>query len=164
MPGASALWVGAAEKLGSGKVTTSQVLTPAIELAQDGYPVHEVIAYAWSSRAEANRNASVYGYLMLLEGQAPKPGEVITMPDLAQTFRELAKNGKEAFYKGRIAEAIVELHQSKGGFMTLEDLANHAHLGSEEVEPISYTYRHGWTNDDGTEDGVTLHECPPNRD
>jgi gamma-glutamyltranspeptidase/glutathione hydrolase len=58
-------------------------------------------------------------------------------PNLAKTFRALAEHGKVGFYKGRIAEAIVEIIKSKGGVMELEDLAKHA---SSFVEPIKYTY------------------------
>ena len=86
---------------------------------------------------------------MLLNGRAPRAGEVIKNPNLAKTFRELVEKGKDGFYKGRIAEAIVELIQSKGGVMELEDLAKHE---TQFVEPIKYTY----AND------VTLYECPPN--
>ena len=58
-------------------------------------------------------------------------------PNLAKTFRALAEHGKDGFYKGRIAEAIVEIIKSKGGVMELEDLAKHT---SSFVEPIKYTY------------------------
>lgn len=74
---------------------------------------------------------------MLLNGRAPLPGEVMRFPDLAQTFRSLVSEGKDGFYKGRVAEAIVELIKSKGGVMELSDLAEH---DTEFVEPISYTY------------------------
>jgi gamma-glutamyltranspeptidase/glutathione hydrolase len=74
---------------------------------------------------------------MLLNGKAPRPGQVIKMANLAGTFRSLANHGKDGFYKGRIAEAIVELIQSQGGVMELEDLANH---DSSFVEPIAYSY------------------------
>jgi gamma-glutamyltranspeptidase / glutathione hydrolase len=74
---------------------------------------------------------------MLLDGKAPLPGQVMRFPNLAKTFRALAEHGKDGFYKGRIAEAIVEVIKSKGGVMELEDLARHA---SEFVEPIRYTY------------------------
>lgn len=74
---------------------------------------------------------------MLLNGRAPLPGEVMQFPDLAQTFRSLVSEGKDGFYKGRVAEAIVELIKSKGGVMELSDLAEH---DTEFVEPISYTY------------------------
>lgn len=74
---------------------------------------------------------------MLLNGRAPLPGQVMHFPDLANTFRTLAEHGKDGFYKGRVAEAIVELIKSKGGVMELEDLARHE---TAFVEPISYTY------------------------
>lgn len=74
---------------------------------------------------------------MLLDGRAPRAGEVMRFPDLAKTFRALVSEGKDGFYKGRIAEAIVELIKSKGGVMELSDLAEH---NTEFVEPISYTY------------------------
>lgn len=74
---------------------------------------------------------------MLVNGRAPRPGEISTHPFLAKTLRTLAEKGKDGFYKGRIAEAIVELIQSKGGVMELEDLAKHK---TDFVEPIKYTY------------------------
>jgi gamma-glutamyltranspeptidase/glutathione hydrolase len=81
--------------------------------------------------------AAPNGSEMLLNGRAPLPGEVMTMPNLAQTFRSLVEYGKDGFYKGRIAEAIVDLIKSQGGVMELEDLSNHC---SSFVEPIKYTY------------------------
>jgi len=74
---------------------------------------------------------------MLLDGRAPRPGQIIRLVLLAKTLRSIAEHGKDGFYKGRIADAIVELVQSKGGVMELEDLAKHK---STIVEPISYTY------------------------
>ncbi|KAH9944125.1 gamma-glutamyltranspeptidase [Epithele typhae] len=76
-------------------------------------------------------------------------GPRMKMWNLAQTFREVAKHGKDGFYKGRIAEAIVKLITSNGGVMTLEDLANHE---TDFVEPIKYTFN----------EEVTVYECPPN--
>ena len=86
---------------------------------------------------------------MLIDGRAPRPGEVMKNSYLANTFKTLAKEGKAGYYKGRIAEAIVELVRSKGGLMTLEDLAKH---DTDWVEPISYTFN----------GEVTVYECPPN--
>jgi len=74
---------------------------------------------------------------MLLNGKAPLPGQVIKMPNLAETFRSLVRHGRDGFYKGRIAEAIVDLIKSKGGVMELEDLAKHT---TSLVQPIKYTY------------------------
>lgn len=82
---------------------------------------------------------------MLLNGKAPRPGQLIKLPNLAKTFRTIAEEGKDGFYKGRIAEAIVELIQSGGGVMSLEDLAKHE---STVVEPISYKFN----------DEVTIYE------
>lgn len=90
---------------------------------------------------------------MLLDGRAPLPGEVMKFPDLATTFRTIAKDGKDGFYEGRIAqvrffgllymisespdEAIVDLVKKKGGVMEMEDLSSHE---STLVTPIKYTY------------------------
>ena len=91
----------------------------------------------WKRSEKLIQNASPNGDEILLDGRAPRPGEVMKMPNLAKTFRTLAAEGKAGFYKGRVAEAIVELIQSKGGVMTLEDLANHS---TTFVEPVKYTF------------------------
>lgn len=83
------------------------------------------------------KSASPNGDEMLLNGKAPFPGQIVKLPNLARTFRELGIHGKDGFYKGRIAQAIVDVIQSKGGVMELEDLAKHE---TSIVEPISYTY------------------------
>jgi len=95
------------------------------------------------------KTSSPNGDEMLLNGRAPLPGQIIQLPCLARTFREIATHGKDGFYKGRIAEEIVKLVQSGGGVMELSDLAKHE---SEFVEPIKYTYAKE----------VTVYECPPN--
>jgi gamma-glutamyltranspeptidase/glutathione hydrolase len=159
VPGAAANWVDTVDRFGSGKLKLAQILEPAIRLAEDGFPVHEIVAAAWDKSEEAIRNASPNGNEMLLNGKAPKAGQVMKMPYLAQTFRELAEKGRNGFYKGRIAEAIVECLKAKGGLMEMDDLAHHGEVGSEDIIPISYEY--GATKADGG-DGVTLHECPPN--
>ncbi len=74
---------------------------------------------------------------MLLNGRAPLPGQLMKFPNLAQTFKELVVHGKDGFYKGRIAESIVDLIKSRGGVMDLDHLADHQ---SSFVEPIKYTY------------------------
>jgi len=86
---------------------------------------------------ELLKNASSNGDEMLLNGKAPLPGQVIQLPNLAKTFKELVAHGKDGFYKGRIAQAIVDLVKSKGGLMELEDLGQHE---TTFVEPIKYTY------------------------
>ncbi|KAM6498401.1 gamma-glutamyltranspeptidase [Amanita muscaria] len=149
VPGAAAAWVDTIESFGSGKVTVAEVLEPAIRLAEEGVPVSEIHSFAWQKAEKAIKDASPNGDEMLLNGRAPLPGEIVMFPNLAKTFREVAKYGKEGFYKGRIAQAIVDLIQSKGGVMELEDLAKHE---TTFVEPIKYTYANE----------VTVYECPPN--
>ncbi|KAF5355776.1 hypothetical protein D9756_004066 [Leucocoprinus leucothites] len=137
VPGAAAAWADTVKTLGSGKLTLSEVLEPAIRLAEEGVPVSEIHGLSWKLSENLIKNASPNGDEMLLNGRAPRPGEVIKLPNLAQTFRELGKKGKDGFYKGRIAQAIVDLIKSKGGVMELDDLAEHS---SAFVEPIKYTY------------------------
>ncbi|RIA95126.1 gamma-glutamyltranspeptidase [Glomus cerebriforme] len=148
IPGAAAGWIDCIEWFGSSKLSFGEILKPAIELAENGYPVSEISAWQWKCGEEILQTASPNGGDMLIDGRAPNAGEIMHMPNLARTFRELVEKGKDGFYKGRIAEAIVELIQSKGGVMTLEDLASHT---TTRVEPISIEYK-----------GVKIWECPPN--
>ncbi|CAE6487400.1 unnamed protein product [Rhizoctonia solani] len=149
VPGAAAAWVDTVTRFGSGKVSFEEVMTPAIRLAEEGVPISELTANSWRRSEGLIKSASPSADSMLINGRAPLPGEVMRLPDLAQTFRTVVSEGKKGFYTGRIAEAIVELIKSKGGVMELSDLAEH---DTDFVEPIKYTY--------GGE--VTLWECPPN--
>ncbi|TCD69953.1 hypothetical protein EIP91_005542 [Steccherinum ochraceum] len=144
VPGAAAAWVDTVEKLGSGNVTIAEVFAPAIRLAEEGAPVSEINGYSWARGEQLIKNASPNADEMLLNGKAPYPGQIMKMPTLANTFKAIVEHGKDGFYKGRVAEAIVELIQSKGGVMELEDLAKHE---TSFVEPISYSFQN---------------ECPPN--
>lgn len=149
VPGATAAWVDTIEHFGNGEVTLEDVLAPAIRLAEEGVPVSEIHSHNWQASESLLNNASPDGGDMLLNGKAPLPGQVIKLPYLAETFREVVAHGKDGFYKGRIARAIVDLIKSKGGVMELEDLANHQ---SSFVDPVSYTYG----------GDVTVYECSPN--
>ncbi|ORY83489.1 lincomycin-condensing protein lmbA [Leucosporidium creatinivorum] len=157
VPGCAAAWVDTLEHFGSGKLTMADVLEPAISMAENGIPISEVSSYSWVKNHDVFLKQSPNGAEMLITDPAtgkthsPRPGEIFKNPTLAKTFRAVAEEGKKGFYEGRIAEAIVELIQSKGGVMTLEDLKNHT---TTPVTPISINY--------GGEDGVTLHETPPN--
>ncbi|KAK3753829.1 hypothetical protein QZH41_016733 [Actinostola sp. cb2023] len=149
VPGAAACWVDTVEKFGSNKLTMQQILQPAINLAEGGFPVHHIAAEMWKTDAMCLQDpANKYGGDMLLDGQPPEEGDVMNMPHLAQTFKELATHGKDGFYKGRIAKAIVDVVNSHGGVMTLEDLAAH-HTTQEN--PIHINYR-----------GIDVWEMPPN--
>ncbi|KDN52112.1 gamma-glutamyltranspeptidase [Tilletiaria anomala UBC 951] len=160
VPGAASTWVDTVHLLGSGNVQLKDVLAPAIQLAENGVPVHEIVAEAWKVSEKTIKEASPNANEMLLHGKAPRAGEIMAMPNLARTFRELAEHGKDGFYKGRVAQAIVDVLKLRGGVMELEDLAAHAEIGTEEVEPIRYTYHH--PGDKAGTEGVTVYECPPN--
>jgi gamma-glutamyltranspeptidase / glutathione hydrolase len=146
VPGAVDGWSKLLTRFGTKKF--SEVLTPAIHYAKDGFPVPELAAEYWAGgekklRADPNAAAT-----FLVNGNAPRLGEVFRNPDLAHSLELLAAGGRDAYYKGDIATSIVATSAKLGGAMTAEDLAEYS---SEWVEPISTTYR-GWT----------VYEIPPN--
>lgn len=152
-----------------GKLSLARVLEPAAELAEAGFPVGPVTALHWAAGAsvlraapggQVSRRAAAGGsphrarrpparpQALLLEGRAPRVGEVFRNPSLARTLRELGALGKEGFYSGRVAEAVVAAVQGAGGVMDLDDLLEHT---STFPEPISTSFR-----------GADVIECPPN--
>jgi gamma-glutamyltranspeptidase/glutathione hydrolase len=145
VPGAVAGWVDVIETFGT--LTMKEVLTPAIELAEDGFPVSPITARAWSNGVPFLKTGP-YSDEMLINGRAPSAGEIMKNPTLAQSLREIVDHGKAGFYEGRIAEAIIELLQFKGGTMTLEDLKKHK---TTFEDPITVNYR-----------GIDVWEIPPN--
>ncbi|XP_030647314.1 uncharacterized protein LOC115827570 isoform X2 [Chanos chanos] len=149
VPGAAACWCDTVQLFGSKKLSLAEVLQPAIELAQGGFPVAEVTAFHWAASAKALREAGRdLCKNFLPSSQPPKHGQIITNPALATTLQELARSGKAAFYTGRVAEAIVDVVRENGGVMSLEDLKSHSSL---DISPIYTDYN-----------GVRLWEIPPN--
>ena len=146
VPGACAGWCDLVERHGS--LSMAEVLTPAIRLAEAGFPVAPVTAYFWQRGAEAQLRTALNGHEMTLDGRGPKPGEIFRNPNLGKTFRKVAESGKLAFYEGEIAEAIAATVQKAGGCMTVEDLAGHS---STWEMPVCTSYQ-----------GLRLWECPPN--
>ena len=125
------------------------LLAPAIAYAEDGFPVSEIIAAQWKSAEAKLRRHPAASANYLVDGErAPAHGEVFRSPDLARTFRRIAEEGPEVFYRGEIADRIHDFLEAEGGFVTREDLAAH---DSEWVEPISATFR-----------GVEVFQVPPN--
>jgi len=146
IPGALDGWCSLLDNYGT--MSLAQVLAPAIELAEHGFPVTEIIAQTWqtySAKLQSNNNAA---HTYLLAGKAPEPGEIIVQTDLASTFKKIAEAGRDVFYRGEIAEAIVACSRENGGFIKIQDLSDHT---STWVEPISTSYR-----------GYDIYECPPN--
>ncbi len=146
VPGAAAGWVDTVEK--HGNLSISEVLQPAIELAENGFPVAPITARAWARGAKFQLSNSPNGIELLKNGVAPGSGELMKIPTMAQTFREVAEHGKAGFYEGRIAESIVDIIQSMGGHMNLEDLRDHT---TTFEAPIFTDYR-----------GHRVYEIPPN--
>ncbi|KAK2671328.1 hypothetical protein RAB80_013750 [Fusarium oxysporum f. sp. vasinfectum] len=148
VPGAAAGWVDTVERFGSGKVSLSQILEPAIKLAENGFPLTEIASHSWQAQEKLLRDASPNFAEMLKKDpsaqdgvRAPRPGEVFKNPTLAQTFRTLATEGKKGFYTGRIAEEIVKVVQDLGGYLELDDLKHHLETGTQNTEPISVKFR-----------------------
>jgi gamma-glutamyltranspeptidase / glutathione hydrolase len=146
VPGAFDGWVTLLEKYGTMKL--SDLLAPAIEYAENGFPVMEKTAEDWEAEVQKLKKTPAASANYLINGRAPQAGEIFRQPNLAHTFRILARGGRDAFYEGEIARAISDYCQNNGGFISMKDLAAQR---SEWVVPISTNYR-----------GYTVYEIPPN--
>ncbi|KAG8136029.1 hypothetical protein E2320_009011, partial [Naja naja] len=119
-------------------LSMGQILQPAIEMAEKGFPVSEITSYQWKQDTHVLQSpGNQHGKDLLINGEAPEHGQVFQNPLLANTFKELAKSGKRGFYEGHVAKAIVDVIQNNGGVMDLGDLKSHV---TEEVEPIVTNY------------------------
>ena len=130
-----------------GTMPLSRLLKPAIGYASDGFVVQTVLGRSWkNNEAKLARNPS--GHELLKNGRAPKAGEVMRVPEMAEVLKSIARRGSRAFYKGKLAEKIARYVREMGGRLDKEDLENHE---STWDEPIHSDYR-----------GVAVWECPPN--
>ncbi|MBV9062946.1 MAG: gamma-glutamyltransferase family protein, partial [Alphaproteobacteria bacterium] len=157
VPGTVDAWFALHEKFG--RLPMAQDLAPAIHYATIGFPVTQLIAKYWKGNMEAfERNKGLieelanahHTYLIpdAHGGHTPAEGEIFRNPDLANTLTVLAQSGRDAFYKGEIANTIDAYFKAIGGDLRYEDFA--AHHG-EWVEPLSVNYR-----------GYDVYELPPN--
>lgn len=121
-----------------GTKSLADLLAPSIDYAENGFPVSEVIARAWQGTVAGLKRYADSATTYLPEGRAPRTGEVFKNPFLARTYREIAKGGRDAFYKGRIARDIVAFSDNNGGLFSMKDFTDHT---STWVEPVSTTYR-----------------------
>lgn len=132
-----------------GRLPMKDVLAPAISYAEEGFPVSELISYYWKRSAPIlSRQPGGFGATFTIDGRGPEKGEIFRNPDLAATYRILAAKGRDAFYRGEIAERIDAFFRANGGYLRKEDLAAHT---STWVEPVSVNYR-----------GYDVYELPPN--
>ena len=146
VPGAVDGWYTLLEKYGT--MSMAEALEPAIYYAEHGFHVSRRIGQDWKrSEGKLAREPSSAA-TWLVDGHAPAVGDLFVNPDLANTLKKIASGGRDTFYRGSLAKALVEYSDSKNGFFTMEDLADHT---STWVEPISTEYKN-----------YTLYELPPN--
>ena len=146
VPGAVDGWFELHEKFG--KLPMERILEPAIHYAREGFPVTQVISSAWAGGGGPREDQPNFASTFLPHGKAPSEGEIFRNPDLAGTLEQIAKGGREAFYKGEIAQKIDAFCQHAGCFLRYRDLMEHT---STWVDPVSVNYR-----------GYDVWELPPN--
>lgn len=131
-----------------GTTTLARALEPAIAYARDGFAVSEIIATQWADAQPTLAKDPAAAATFLVNGRAPAAGDVFKNPKLAATLEQIARGGRDAFYRGPIAQAIGADMQARTALLTAADLAAHR---SDWVDPISTTYR-----------GYEVLELPPN--
>ena len=146
VPGAVDGWFELHEKFA--RLPMSDILAPAIEYAEKGFPVTEIIAGYWAQSVEVFKSYPGFSDVFMPGGRAPAAGELFKNAPLAMAYGAIADGGRDAFYRGDIAQGIHECLQASGGYLSYEDLATHR---SEWVDPVSTSYR-----------GHDIWELPPN--
>ena len=131
-----------------GNMAMADILQPAIDYANNGFPVSELIAYYMQRSAPFLSKFDGFKETYMPNGRAPLKGEIFKNPYLAGTLEKIAKGGRDAFYKGEIARTIAGYMKEQGGFLSYKDLASHK---SEWIAPVSTNYR-----------GYDVWELPPN--
>ncbi|HAD29670.1 MAG TPA: gamma-glutamyltransferase [Rhodobacteraceae bacterium] len=131
-----------------GRMSLSDVLQPAIAYAHDGYPISSRVQYDWTASKPLIAREESTANIFLINGEVPKVGQMHNQRKLADTLQLIAENGRDAFYRGEVAEDIVHYLQEKGGLHTLDDFSN---TNGNYVTPITTRYH-----------GHVVHECPPN--
>ncbi|MEM7361006.1 MAG: gamma-glutamyltransferase [Pseudomonadota bacterium] len=131
-----------------GSLSMAEVLQPAIHYAENGFPVSQLIAYYWGRSVPILEQWPGFTEQFTLDGRAPKEGEIWKNKYLANTLKKIAQDGRDVFYQGEIAKTIADYMQANGGFLSIEDLAEHR---GKWVDPVSTNYR-----------GYDVWELPPN--
>lgn len=152
VPGAPAAWGELSSRFG--KLPLIEVLQPAIEYARNGYPISPTLAKYWKRAFEIFKDAlngeefAAWFETFAPKGSAPMVGEIWSSLDHAVTLEKIGKTSGDAFYKGDLADKIIESSNKFGGFLTKEDLASYK---PQWVNPIKINYR-----------GYEVWEIPPN--
>ena len=131
-----------------GKISMANILSPTIKYAEDGFPVSELVSYYMKVASNNFQEYPNFKETYYLNDSTPKKGQIFKNPDLANTLRVIAKDGRKGFYEGKIANTIANFIQDQGGFLSYRDLKNHK---SEWIDPVSTNYR-----------GYDIWELPPN--
>jgi len=138
-----------------GRLPIAQLLEPGIQYAEAGVPVPQIIAHNWQlavERIAANRaditDGGNFEKLYAVNGRAPREGDVFRNPELARTYRRIAHGGRDAFYRGEIADDLDRYARRVGLHLRKSDLDAHT---STWVEPVSVNYR-----------GYDVYQLPPN--
>ena len=145
MPGAVDGWTTLLGRYG--KVPLTTVLAPAIRLAEQGFPISQRIGTEWVMSADLLAKDPDTSAIYLNHGKSWGWGDIFRNPDLGKALRLVAAGGRDAFYKGPIAQAIVAKSKATGGLFELSDFDR---IHARWVDPISTTFN-----------GYTVHEMPP---
>ena len=146
IPGAVDGWATLLDTYGA--MSLGEVLAPAARYAEEGFPVSEIIAGDWAAQSAPHTDREPFAATFLRDGKPYGHGDVFHNPDLAKTLRQIGEGGRDAFYKGEFARAMVACLNAQGWPVTLADMA---YQHSDWVEPISAAYR-----------GYEIFELPPN--
>ncbi|KAL7570824.1 hypothetical protein ACA910_018894 [Epithemia clementina (nom. ined.)] len=162
VPGAAQGWYDLYQRHGSGRLSFAELLEPAAQLAEQGFPVAPITAFHWSSGFSQitrwldkdNDTSTEHAPttkipLTTLQNLPPQAGDIVYNPDMARVLRDLGQYGpQQGFYQGATGKAMVEAVQKHGGVLTLEDLSQHT---SDFPQPIAAQYRH-----------MNMWQVPPN--
>ena len=147
VPGTVDAWAELHKKFG--KLKLADDLAPAIRYAEEGFPVSELIAYYWSFGPRVYKDLpGAFTETYTINGRTPAKGDIFKNPALANTLRLIGDKGRDAFYRGEIADKIDMFMRENGGFLRKEDFEKHT---STWVDPVSVNYR-----------GYDVFELPPN--
>ena len=149
VPGTVDAWSELHKKFG--KLKFSDDLAPAVKYAEEGFPVTELIAFYWHFGPEVYKDLPggfLETYTLDGKGRTPAKGDIFKNPALAKTLRLIGEKGRDAFYKGEVADKIDKFMQENGGYLRKADFEKHT---STWVDPVSTNYR-----------GYNVFELPPN--
>ncbi|MDX3906608.1 MAG: gamma-glutamyltransferase family protein [Pigmentiphaga sp.] len=145
VPGQVAGWRALSERFG--KLPFERLFEPALGYARQGFQVTPQIARLWEQQAPALAGEPGFAQAFFRDGTTPRAGDRWRFPEQADTLADIARTGGESFYRGALAQRIVDFAQQTGGALALADLAAHE---AQWVEPLSQDFR-----------GYTVHEIPP---